>query len=37
MISDHGEAMRKDIVRTVTGAVEMSKLVKENRYDEQII
>jgi nitrite reductase/ring-hydroxylating ferredoxin subunit/multimeric flavodoxin WrbA len=37
MISDHGAAMRKDIVRTVTGAVEMSKLVKENRYDEQII
>jgi nitrite reductase/ring-hydroxylating ferredoxin subunit/multimeric flavodoxin WrbA len=37
MISDYGAAMRKDIVRTVTGAVEMSKLVKENRYDEQII
>jgi nitrite reductase/ring-hydroxylating ferredoxin subunit/multimeric flavodoxin WrbA len=37
MISDYGAAMRKDIVRTVTGAVEMSKLVKENRYDERII
>jgi hypothetical protein len=37
LISDHGASMRTDIVRTVKGAVEMSKLVKEKRYDEQII
>ena len=37
MTSDHGTAMRADIMRTVTGAVEMSKLIRENRYDEQII
>jgi len=29
--------MRKDIIRTVTGAVEMSKLILENKYDERLI
>jgi nitrite reductase/ring-hydroxylating ferredoxin subunit/multimeric flavodoxin WrbA len=37
MISDPGAAMRTDIIRTVTGAVEMSKLILENKYDEQVI
>ena len=37
MMSDEGAAMRTDIKRTVTGAVKMSKLIRENRYDEQII
>jgi nitrite reductase/ring-hydroxylating ferredoxin subunit/multimeric flavodoxin WrbA len=37
MISDHGAAMRTDIIRTVTGAVEMSKLILENKYDERVI
>jgi hypothetical protein len=36
-MSDHGAAMRANIMQTVTGAVEMSKLIRENRYDEQII
>jgi hypothetical protein len=36
MISDDGAAMRTDIMRTVTGAVEISKLIRQNRYDEQI-
>ena len=37
MMSDQGAAMRTDIKRTVTGAVKMSNLIRENRYDEQII
>lgn len=37
MMSDQGAAMRTDIKRTVRGAVKMSKLIRENRYDEQII
>jgi multimeric flavodoxin WrbA len=37
MISENGAAMRKDIIRTVTGAVEMSKLILENKYDERLI
>lgn len=37
MVSDDGVAMRKDIVLTVTGAVEMSKLILENKYDELVI
>jgi hypothetical protein len=28
--------MKPDIIRTVTGAGEMSKLVRKNRYDERI-
>lgn len=31
------EHMRKDITRTISGAVEMSRLVKENRYDECVL
>jgi nitrite reductase/ring-hydroxylating ferredoxin subunit/multimeric flavodoxin WrbA len=31
------EHMRRDITRTISGAVEMSRLVKENRYDECVL
>jgi nitrite reductase/ring-hydroxylating ferredoxin subunit/multimeric flavodoxin WrbA len=31
------EHMRQDITRTISGAVEMSRLVKENRYDECVL
>jgi hypothetical protein len=31
------EHMRQDINKTVSGAVEMSRLVKENRYDECVL
>jgi nitrite reductase/ring-hydroxylating ferredoxin subunit/multimeric flavodoxin WrbA len=31
------EHMRQDIIKTVNGAVEMSRLVKENRYDERVL
>jgi multimeric flavodoxin WrbA/nitrite reductase/ring-hydroxylating ferredoxin subunit len=31
------EHMRRDIIRTISGAVEMSRLVKENRYDECVL
>ena len=37
MMTNSGEAMRADIKRTVTGAVEMSKLVRKNRYDELLL
>ena len=36
MVSDPGAQMKTDIIRTVTGAVEMSKLVRKNRYDERL-
>ena len=29
--------MHQDIVRTVRGALEMSKLVREGRYDERVL
>jgi hypothetical protein len=29
--------MRQDITRTIRGAIEMSRLVKENRYDECVL
>src|SRR6476646_4169012 len=29
--------MRQDIIKTISAAVEMSKLVKENRYDESVL
>jgi hypothetical protein len=29
--------VRQDIIRTISGAVEMSRLVKENRYDECVL
>jgi len=31
------EHMQQDIIKTVNGAVEMSRLVKENRYDERVL
>jgi nitrite reductase/ring-hydroxylating ferredoxin subunit/multimeric flavodoxin WrbA len=31
------EHVRQDIIRTISGAVEMSRLVKENRYDECVL
>lgn len=31
------EHMRQDIIKTICAAVEMSKLVKENRYDERVL
>ena len=31
------EHMREDIIKTISAAVEMSKLVKENRYDERVL
>ena len=30
-------AFRKDIMRTVSGAIEMSRLVKKSRYDERVL
>jgi len=37
MMSEEGSEMRTDIKRTVTGAVKMSKLIRENKYAEQLI
>jgi nitrite reductase/ring-hydroxylating ferredoxin subunit/multimeric flavodoxin WrbA len=31
------EHMQQDIFKTINGAVEMSRLVKENRYDERVL
>jgi nitrite reductase/ring-hydroxylating ferredoxin subunit/multimeric flavodoxin WrbA len=31
------EHMQQDIIKTMNGAVEMSRLVKENRYDERVL
>jgi nitrite reductase/ring-hydroxylating ferredoxin subunit/multimeric flavodoxin WrbA len=31
------EHMRQDIIKTISAAVEMSKLVQENRYDERVL
>lgn len=33
----NSSAFQKDIMRTVNGAVEMSRLVKKNRYDERVL
>jgi multimeric flavodoxin WrbA len=33
----NSEAFRRDIMRTVNGAVEMSRLVKKSRYDERVL
>jgi nitrite reductase/ring-hydroxylating ferredoxin subunit/multimeric flavodoxin WrbA len=35
--SNSSVAMREDIMRTLRGAVEMSKLVSKNRYDERVL
>ena len=29
--------MKRDIMRTIVGAVEMAKFVKGNKYDEQVL
>jgi hypothetical protein len=29
--------MRQDIIKTLSAAVEMSRLVKQNRYDESVL
>ena len=31
------EAFKRDIMRTVSGAIEMSRLVKKGRYDERVL
>jgi nitrite reductase/ring-hydroxylating ferredoxin subunit/multimeric flavodoxin WrbA len=31
------EHMQQDIIKTINGAVEMSRLVRENRYDERLL
>ena len=31
------EHMQQDIIKTINGAVEMSRLIKENRYDERVL
>ena len=33
----NSQQMRQDIMRTICGALEMSRLVKENRYDECVL
>jgi multimeric flavodoxin WrbA len=33
----NSEAFRRDIMRSVNGAVEMSRLVKKSRYDERVL
>jgi len=35
-IQDHG-SLKKDLMATVRGAVEMSRLVKKSRYDERVL
>jgi len=35
--SAKSKAFRQDIMRTVSGAVEMSRLVKKSRYDERVL
>ena len=37
MMSDNESPMKRDIMRTVLGAVEMAKLVKKNKYDEHVL
>jgi nitrite reductase/ring-hydroxylating ferredoxin subunit/multimeric flavodoxin WrbA len=37
MTSENAVAMRKDIKRTVLGAVQMANLLRKNKYDEQIL
>lgn len=35
--STKSQVFREDIMRTVSGAIEMSKLVKKSRYDERVL
>ena len=37
MMSTNESPMKRDIMRTVLGAVEMAKLVKKNKYDEHVL
>ncbi|MFI5424865.1 MAG: (2Fe-2S)-binding protein, partial [Nitrososphaerales archaeon] len=37
MMSDNESPMKRDIMRTVLGAVEMAALVKKNKYDEHVL
>ena len=37
MMSDNKSPMKRDIMRTILGAVEMAKLVKKNKYNEHIL
>lgn len=37
MMSANESPMKRDIMRTVLGAVEMAKLVKKNKYDEHVL
>ena len=37
MMSSNESPMKRDIMRTVLGAVEMAKLVKKNKYDEHVL
>jgi hypothetical protein len=37
MMTATNSPMKRDIMRTILGAVEMAKLVKENKYDEQVL
>src|SRR5919197_286265 len=36
-IMQDNEHMKQDIIKTIRGAVEMSRLIKENRYDESVL
>jgi hypothetical protein len=35
--SARSSALKRDIMRTVSGAIEMSRLVKKSRYDEGVL
>ena len=37
MMTANKSAMKRDIARTILGAVEMSKLLRKNKYDERVL
>ena len=37
MMNSKESLLKKDITRTILGAVEMAKLVKRNKYDEHVL
>jgi hypothetical protein len=37
MMTANESAMKKDLMRTVLGAVEISKLLRKNKYDEHVL
>ena len=37
MMTANKSAMKRDIARTILGAVEMSKLLRKNKYDERVV